>query len=141
MTCDTLLCCPEDHECNRVECTQESLLCPQCRIPVCRSCQQHLQANEVSPESLINDNFIGYLQDFLFHLQVTWMEKTVTSPFWTGLTLFSIGAHGNDKRTRKRHKLDEAMYANRQRVAFKGQLFSAPMDWCSILEQIEEIVT
>ena len=67
------------------------------------------------------------------------MEKTVTSPFWTGLTLFSVGAHGQDHHTRERHKLDEAMYMSKQRVAFKGQLFSAPMDWRSVMEQINDL--
>ena len=88
---------------------------------------------------MINDNFIGYLADFIFHLRVTWMEKTVTSPYWTGLTLFAIGTRGQDRVTRKRHKLDEAMYMSEQRVAFKGQLFSAPMDWLHIHEQIQEL--
>ena len=93
----------------------------------------------MNPEALIDDNFIGYLADFIYHLRVTWMEKTVTSPYWTGLSLFSVGAHGRDNKVRKRHKLDEAMYMSQQRVAFKGQLFSAPMDWRSVLEQIKEL--
>lgn len=67
------------------------------------------------------------------------MEKTVTSSFWTGLTLFSVGARGQDHKTRKRHKLDEAMYVSQQRVAFNGQLFSAPMDWRSVMEQIKDV--
>ena len=139
LTCETLLCCPEDHQCQRPECTKQGFFCPQCRIPVCRRCRTYLCDNNVNPEAIINDNFIGYLHDFLFHLQVTWMEKTVTSPFWTGLTLFSVGAHGQDHHTRKRHKLDEAMYMSKQRVAFKGQLFSAPMDWRSVMEQINDL--
>ena len=31
------------------------------------------------------------------------------------------------------------MYMTQQRVAFKGQLFSAPMDWRSVMEQIKEM--
>ena len=139
LTCEPLLCCPEDHACKRSECHSQGLLCPECRIPVCHKCQIHLRQNQVNPEALVNDNFIGYLADFIYHLRVTWMEKTVTSPFWTGLTLFSIGAAGQEHKVRKRHKLDEAMYMSQQRVAFKGQLFSAPMDWRCVLEQIKEM--
>ena len=67
------------------------------------------------------------------------MEKTVTSPYWTGLTLFSVGHQGQAGSTRKRHKLHEAMYMSKQRVAYKGQLFSAPMDWRSIVDQLEDM--
>ena len=139
LTRDSLICCPEDHECSQQSCVTNGKLCPQCKIPVCRYCRILLQTNKICPEALINDNFIGYLADFIFHLRVTWMEKTVTSPYWTGLTLFSIGTRGQDRVTRKRHKLDEAMYMSEQRVAFKGQLFSAPMDWLHIHEQIQEL--
>ena len=31
------------------------------------------------------------------------------------------------------------MYSGTGRVLFKGQLFSAPMDWTGILEQLEKV--
>ena len=141
LTCEPLLCCPEDHECTRSECKDRGMLCPRCRIPVCQDCQLHLRENQMNPQAIMNDNFIGYLTDFIYQLRVTWMEKTVISPYWTGLTLFSIGARGHEGKARKRHKLDEAMYTSQERIAFKGQLFSAPMDWRSVLEQIKEMET
>ena len=91
------------------------------------------------PEGLINDNVIGYLEAFIYEARVTWMEKTVTSPFWTGLTLFTLGRRDGAHRERKRHKLHHAMYLTNSRVAYKGQLFSAPMDWRSIQDQLKQL--
>ena len=70
---------------------------------------------------------------------VTWMEKTVSSPYWTGITLFSIGQRGTDRKTRRHHLMHDAMYSSVRRVAFKGQVFSAPMDWPDLLDQLEKV--
>ena len=138
-TRNALLCCPEDHKCFHVDCKQNRLLCPDCKVPICHDCALSLKDNKMSPEMLINDNWIAYIDAFIYEAQVTWMEKTVTNPYWTGLTLFTLGARESDKKPRrgKRHKLHDAMYASKHRTAYKGQLFSAPMDWRSIQEQLE----
>ena len=65
------------------------------------------------------------------------MEKTVASPFWTGMTLFSIDRRATHRR--QKHSLLDPMYAGTGQVLFKGQLFSAPMDWTGILEQLEKL--
>ena len=39
---------------------------------------------------LLNDNAIGYLDPWIYDNDITWMEMTVATPFWTGMTLFSI---------------------------------------------------
>ena len=65
-------------------------------------------------------------------MDITWTEKTVASPYWTGMTLFTIAERGG----RRRHLLEEKMYQAPRRVAFKGQVFSAPMDWNHLLEQL-----
>ena len=67
------------------------------------------------------------------------MEKTVCSPYWTGLTVFTVGAMGGKRKSRKRHLINDALYDQQVRVAFKGQLFSAPMDWQNIRKQLEDI--
>ena len=35
--------------------------------------------------------------------------------------------------------MHDAMYSSERRVAFKGQVFSAPMDWSELLDQFEKI--
>jgi len=61
------------------------------------------------------------------------MEKTVATPYWTGMTLFSLTRRGG-----RRHLMHDAMFQLQHgRVAFKGQVFSAPMDWASVQHQLE----
>ena len=50
-----------------------------------------MQKGIKSPTALTNDNWIGYVEPWIYDQEVTWMEKTVASPYWTGLTVFSIG--------------------------------------------------
>ena len=76
---------------------------------------------------LVNDNFVGYLDPWIYEHDITWMEKTVATPFWTGMTLFSIDRKATHRR--QKHNLLDTIYEGRGRVLFKGQLFSAPMDW------------
>ena len=75
-----LLCCPEDQECDR-GCPQAKSLCLDCRIPLCRRCQLSVHRNEIVPESLGNDNWYGYLQPWIYKVGVTWMDKTVATPY------------------------------------------------------------
>ena len=133
-----LLCCPEDHICEN-DCKERKRICPSCKVPVCKECLVILMQNKIVPQALINDNFQGYIQPWIYEMGVTWMEKTVSSPYWTAITLFSIGQRGADRKTRRRHLMHDAMYGSVGRVAFKGQVFSAPMDWPHILDQLEKI--
>jgi hypothetical protein len=54
----TLLCCPEDHECEAT-CVDDKTLCAKCRIPICHECQVKIQSNEMPPKALMNENFQG----------------------------------------------------------------------------------
>ena len=94
-----------------------------------------LQDRQTVPEALANDNWYGYLQRWIYEKGVTWMEKTVSTPFWTGMTLFTI----NRQKGGRRHLLRERMYQASSRVAFKGQVFSAPMDWKNVLQQLDDM--
>ena len=66
----TLLCCPEDQACEH-----GCYLCERCWVPICVECQSLLQANTIIPHGLLNDNFQGYAQAWIYEMGVTWMEK------------------------------------------------------------------
>ena len=87
-----------------------------------------MRSNKKSPVGLTNDNWVGYAQNWIYDQEVTWMEKTVSSPHWTGLTVFTIGTKGQERRKTKQHLMHEKMFSADVRTAFKGQIFSAPMD-------------
>jgi hypothetical protein len=67
------------------------------------------------------------------------MEKTVASRFWTGLTLFCIELKRSEKTTRKKDCLTKEMFSSTGRIAFKGQVFSAPLDHESIARQLTDM--
>ena len=96
-----------------------------------------LQRGDIVPESLGNDNWYGYIQDWIYQVGVTWMEKTVATPYWTGLTLFTVRQRG--RKRKHRHLLHDAMYQADARVAFKGQVFTAPFDWKHMQEQFQRL--
>jgi len=96
-----------------------------------------MKANEIVPIGLSNDNWYGYVERFIYENEVTWMEKTCATPFWTGLMLMEIDVRRGATGARKRHMLHERLYSSEGRIAYKGQLFSAPMDWRNIVEQIQ----
>ena len=69
-----LLCCPEDHTCKN-GCHHHRKFCLECEVPVCKDCRLCLSHNMKSPVSLANDNWVGYVQDWVYEQEVTCMEK------------------------------------------------------------------
>ena len=98
-----------------------------------------LTSNKVSVCALCNDNWQGYVHAWIYANEVTWMEKTCASPFWTGMTLFNVETRHNASGTRKKHMMHDVLFASKGRVAYKGQLFSAPMDWPTVCQQLNDI--
>ena len=86
---DQLLCCPEDQECSR-ECMDQRKLCSLCRIPICKKCGPGLTSGKAVPIALANDNWYGYADNFIYENNMTWIEKTRASPYWTSIMLFSV---------------------------------------------------
>ena len=52
--------------------------------------EKPLEANEIIEIGLCNDNWYGYVERWIYENDVTWMEKTCATPFWTGMMLFCI---------------------------------------------------
>ena len=98
-------------------------LCPNCKVLVCRTCRVKVQANEIGPEMLINDNWISYIEDFIYMAKVTWMEKTIAMPFWTSMLMFAVDSKRGGRKKRTMHNV---MYQSQSRISHRGQVFSAP---------------
>ena len=110
-----LMCCPEDQLC-QINCKASQKLCYDCQIPICASCRYCLSQNVCSPMALLNDNFIGYIDPWIYEADITWMERTVATPFWTGMTLFSIDRKATHRR--QKHNLLDTIYEGKGRVLF-----------------------
>ena len=57
---------------------------------------------------VMNDHYIGYLDPWIYQTDIAWMEKTVATPFWTGMTLFPIDRKATQRR--QKHNLLDTMY-------------------------------
>ena len=55
------------------------------------------------------------------------------------MTLFSISRRSG-KPVSVRHKMDDMVFKSEERVCFKGQVFSAPMDWICIMKQLDDMI-
>ncbi len=130
-----LLCCPEDQRFIG-SCVETKKLCKRCEVPVCKYCWQEMMQNRVVNIGLINDNWYGYVENWIYEAEVTRMEKTMASPYWTGLMLYCIGMH---QPKRKTHLFENPLYQAKGRIAFKGQMFSAPMDWRNVMQQVQAL--
>ena len=84
------------------------------------------------PAAITDDMVIGYAKKFLYEARVTWMEMTVSSAFWTSLCLFTVAGI-------RKHIMHERIFNCDERVGFRGNVFSAPMDWKEILQQIDAL--
>ena len=69
-----LLCCPGDHRCEE-SCKSDRKLCRLCELPVCYDCQLCLLQKYMSPIGLMNENFIGFLDPWIYETDITWMEQ------------------------------------------------------------------
>ena len=92
--------------------------------------------DEVPPKVLMNENWQGYVQAWIYENNLTWLEKTIASPYWTGMTLFCIELKRQEQSSHKKDCLTKPMFQSTGRICFKGQVFSAPMDQDDILEQL-----
>ena len=134
----TLLCCPEDHRCNQ-GCVQHDYLCRQCEIPMCSCCSKKLRQNQLPIMALVNDSLIDYLEEWIYKSGFTWMEHTCTSLYWTSMLLFCIDMRPGSGNVRRKHLLSNKGFENDGRIVYRGHLFSAPMDWPHMVEQLQEM--
>ena len=84
------------------------------------------------PTALVNDMYYGYVDRFIFENNVTWMEMTAASAFWTSMTIFTMSRI-------PQHLMYHRLFQGRERVGFRGHVFSAPMSWREVQQQMDRI--
>ena len=85
-----------------------------------------------NPIAMVNDMYYGYVDRFIFNVDVTWMEMTCASPFWTGMTMVTISRIPT-------HLTRHRLFQSSERVGFRGHVYNAPLQWRENMEQIEAI--
>ena len=128
-----ILCCPEDIH-RGISCRHERhILCGDCQIPLCRTCNRKgwsRRYNYRIPMALANDNFLGYTTDILTKYKVRWLEAAIVSPCWTSIIIYYVeGDHG--------HLFNEEMGNQKCRTVVRGSCASYWMPWEDILEALK----
>ena len=128
-----VLCCPEDILCDEQH--PRSHLCRKCRIPICWRCRRYIFYKHMPPPmALTNDNFIGYVSSFWARWQPKWIEMAAATPIWTSLMAFYIEED-------KGHVMGEAAFAQRARVAVKGNVVSFHVQWERVFEALHQLAS
>ena len=129
-----MLCCPEDRTCRREGCVLNQTLCPECWVPICRTCVAGLLAdNPRLPHSaLANDLMIFYAPRELYTQEVTVMEMICSSVCITSMVCFSMEAkYGN--------MFGTTAHMQRHRVGARGNATYFPMSWQAILTELMKL--
>ena len=128
----TLLCCPEDViACNDCR-SEENFICEQCDIPICNECWRYTLLEEQIPKALCNDNFTGYVHEFIVQAKVRWIEATIAAPVFTGLVTYYIEGHPSERH----HLMEDVVGKPVRAVGVRGNLFSFLLPWTKVMQQL-----
>ena len=123
---DQAFCCPEDVR-RGVACTHDhKTICSRCQIPICDECWKLSLNNEKIPKALCNDNFIGYVHQFIVQQRVTWLEATIAAPVFSGLVTYYLEG---DKGSKWGNLMDTPVGKAPRSWGNRGNIFSVLLPW------------
>ena len=91
--------------------------------------QQQQPRKSGVPQSLCNDNWLGFPLDALYVEKVRWIELAVASPVWTSMVSFYLeGDRG--------HLIEEEAHRATNRVAIRGNVSSFALPWTETISKL-----
>ncbi|CAK9033585.1 ATP-dependent DNA helicase, partial [Durusdinium trenchii] len=123
-----------DHRCHaNPEHVDMKILCPECEVPLCQACKEHLTSGSLPPLSLANDMFTGYAPKRIYEEKVTVMELICASPCITALICISMEA----KHRHQASAMDEVAHMARHQYGARGNALTFPLPWEDILRALQ----
>ena len=112
------------------------MVCQHCQMPICFDCWWHMNhaAGSRVPQALANDNFQGYVHQFIVEHQVRWIEAVIACPVFTSMVVYYIEGH-------KEHLLNTELGHQERTYAARGNIFSYKMPWEAIQMKMHELVS
>ena len=131
--------CTEDIVCRSSACHQGEYeeapyvrtLCPECSVPVCKSCDDKLRKHDCDskfqdggtiPMSISNDHYYGHVNRYIVENNVTWLECAAACMIWSTMLVYYLESPYG-------HLMNEEMGNPQGRTHVKGNLFSFSMPW------------
>ena len=111
-------------------------LCPQCELPICASCSDELsRARPKMPLfALANEMWIGYINEYIYEHQVTYIELLCASPVNTAM-LSVILQWFND-----RVSGSSLAHLSNARLGTKGNVTCFSLPWEEIFQTFPKMV-
>ena len=135
----SILCCAEDIVCKKAArsaavCGQQGQLCPDCELPVCRSCWLRMRHDDHPgvPQALANDNWVGPPLELLYTERVRWIEAAAACPVWTSMVCFYLEED-------KGHLLEEHLHHSAHRVKVRGNVSSFSLPWEDVFIHLQRL--
>ena len=118
-------CCPEDvQNCGKHD---PNTMCSACRAPFCHSCWNVIAdpSRIRIPQALANDNYQGYVHEYIARNRVRWIEAVAAAPLFTTLVTYYVeGVPG--------HLMNEPVGGQSKSFAVRGNVFSYILPWDDI---------
>ena len=111
-----------------------SYVCHHCRVPICNECFHLSMNSRPIPRCLANDNFIGYVHEYIVKRKVTWLEATIACPVFSGLVTYYV--EGNA--AQRGHMMREALGRAQRAWAGRGNIFSFLLPWEQVMAQLSK---
>ena len=135
-----VLCCSEVRRC--VACPRNACgihdmncpLCPQRELPICASCSDELSrpCPEMPPFALANEMWIGYIKEYIYEHQVTYIELLCASPVNTAMLSLTL------QRFNDRVSGSSLAHLSNARLGAKGNVTCFSLPWEEILQTFSQ---
>ena len=109
-------------------------MCAECDIPICNECFRLALKDAKIPRCLANDNFTGYVHDYIVANKVTWLEATIACPVFSGLVTYYIEGDS----TQRGNMMQEVLAKPQRAWAVRGNLFSFLLPWDTVMAQLSK---
>ena len=129
-----VMCCPEDVSMSSRCRHNDTFVCEESSIPICNDCFELSRSHKRIPRSLANDNFIGYIHEYIVQNKVTWLEATIPCPVFSGLVTYYIEGDASQRG----HMMHETLGSPQRAWAVRGNLFSFLLPWEKIMAQLSK---
>ena len=86
------------------------------------------------PRCLANDNYIGYVHEYIAANKVIWLEATIVCPVFSGLVTYYIEGDASQRC----NMMQEVLGKPKRAWAVRGNLFSFLLPWENVMAQLSK---
>ena len=101
---------------------------------MCNECYALSLEKKAIPRCLANDNFIGYVHEYIVRHKVTWLEATIACPVFSGVVVYYVEGAPDERG----HLMREALGRPKRAWAVRGSIFSFLLPWETTMKRLSK---